>query len=118
MGADQFGRNGKAKPGAAMRDRTLECLEQMCARPGRHAGAGVGNLEDGHGALAATHHPDLINRGSGFGAAFERLRGIAYQIEHDAEQLVGIGIDRQPALHRIDPRDHAADAGRPIRAPR
>ena len=37
--------------------------------------------------------------------AFQRLRRVAHQVEQDAKQLIGIGVDGQPALDRADPHD-------------
>ena len=44
------------------------------------------------------------------GAAFQRLQRIAREIEQDAEQLVVIGLDDEPALDRADPADRRVGA--------
>src|SRR3984957_16638162 len=53
MGADQFGGDRQPQPAAAGPAGGLERLEQMLAGLGRHAGAGIGNVDDRHGAFAA-----------------------------------------------------------------
>src|SRR3954465_6215349 len=53
MRARQFGRNGKAKPGAAGAGRALERLEHMLARLIRNSRASVGNLDHHHRAFTA-----------------------------------------------------------------
>ena len=71
----------------------------------RHAGAGVGNLQDRDRAFAASGDADLHGRGIAARPSLQRLRRVAHQIEQHAKQLVGIGVDRQPALDRVDPGD-------------
>src|SRR5437868_13974079 len=52
MGADQLGRDRKAKSRAAAACRALKCLEQMRARSVIHTRPGVGHLDHRDGALA------------------------------------------------------------------
>ena len=63
------------------------------------------DLDLHHRALAAAGDADLVAAGIAGVAALQRLHRIAREIEQDAEQLVGIGVDHQPALDRADPAD-------------
>ena len=100
MGADQFGGNRQPEPAAAGPAGGLERLEQMVAGLWRHAGAGVGNLDDRDRAFAAPGDADLHGRGVARGPVFQRLRRVAHEVEQHAEQLIGIGVDGEPALDR------------------
>src|SRR5437868_5183669 len=60
MGADQLGGDRKAQSAAAGAAGGLERLEQMLARLGRNAGAGVGDLDDRNRPLAASGDADLL----------------------------------------------------------
>ena len=80
MGAHQFGRDGKAEPGAAAPGRTLKRLEQMRARLLGDAGAGVGDLDDHDGAFAPPGDAQLIAARLVRRAALQRLQRIARQI--------------------------------------
>src|SRR5579871_1902300 len=80
MGADEFGGDRKPKPAAAGPARSLERLEQIFARRGWNAGAGVRDFDDGDRAFAPSGDADLRRR-----PAFERLLGIADQIEQHPE---------------------------------
>ena len=67
-----------------------------CSRDrGRDARAGVRHLDHHHGALAPPGDADLIARRIVRRARLQRLHGVARQIEQDAKQLVGIGIDNR-----------------------
>src|ERR1700722_8057850 len=70
MGATQLGGDRKPKPAAAGPPRGLERLEQVIAGLGRHAGAGIRDLDDRHRALAAAGDPDLLGRHVALGAVF------------------------------------------------
>ena len=50
----------------------------------------------------------LVAAGIARVAALERLQRIAHEVEHDAEELFGIGIHHQPALDRADPAHRRA----------
>ena len=52
-------------------------------------------------ALAPAGNADLVaRRDRARRAALHRLHGVAGEIEQDAEQLIVVGIDGQPALDR------------------
>src|SRR2546421_10549892 len=53
VGADELGGDGETEPRPAAPRGRLEGLEQMLARPGREARAGVRHLDHRHRALAA-----------------------------------------------------------------
>src|ERR1700741_2946067 len=59
MGADELGGDGEAEPAAPWAAGGLERLEQMLAGLLRHAGAGIGDLQDRDSALAAAGDADL-----------------------------------------------------------
>ena len=65
--------------------------------------AGVGHLDHDHGAFAPAGDANLIAAGVLALARLERLHRVACEIEQHAEELVGIGIDLEPALDRADP---------------
>src|SRR6266700_4866763 len=62
MGADQFGGDRQSQAAATGPARGLERLEQMLARLGRHARAGVGHLDDRHRAFAPAGNTNLQSR--------------------------------------------------------
>src|SRR5258707_13537861 len=62
MGAHELGRDREPKARAAGPGRALERLEQMRAGLLRHAGAGIGDLDDHDRALAPAGDPDLVAR--------------------------------------------------------
>ena len=95
MGAHQLGHDGEPQPDAAGAGRALEGLEQMRAGALGEPRAGVGHLDHHHGALAPAGDADLVAAGILGVAALERLHRVAREIEQDAEQLVGIGIDHR-----------------------
>src|SRR5258707_11527960 len=90
--ARQFGHDGKAEPDAAGAGRALERFEQMRARFLRKPGAGVGDLDHHHRALAPARDANLIAAGVLALARLERLHRVAREIEQHAEELVGIGV--------------------------
>ncbi len=98
----------RPRPGAAGAGRALERLEQMRARRARKPGAGVGHLDHHHRALAPAGDADLVAAGIAARAALQRLHRVAREIEQDAEQLVGVGVDHQAALDRADPAHRRA----------
>ena len=65
----------------------------MLARFCRHAGTGVGDLQDGDRAFAAAGDADLHRADMALRLAFQRLRRITHQVKQNAEQLVRIGVD-------------------------
>ena len=97
--------------------RGLERLEQMLPRLGREARAGVGDLDHDDGALAPPGDAHLVARRIVRRARLQRLHGVARQIEDDAQQLVGVGVDDQSALDRGDPADAACPRAAACRAP-
>ena len=97
--------------------RALERLEQMRARLGREARPGVGHLDHDHGALAPPGDAHLVARRIVRRARLQRLHGVAREIEQDAQQLVGVGVDDQPALDRGDPADPRCRRAAASRAP-
>src|SRR6185437_9100165 len=80
MGADQFGGDREPEPAAAGPAAALERLEQMVARLLRHARTGIGHFEDRDRPLASTTDANL-RRAVAAGIAFQRLRGVAHQVE-------------------------------------
>src|SRR4051794_23057909 len=105
MGTDQFGGDRKSEPAATGPARGLKRLEQMFARPLRNARASVRYLDDCNGPFATAGDANLRGPGIALRPAFQRLRGVAHQIEQHAKQLVWIGVDRERALDRTDPGD-------------
>src|SRR5262245_8782487 len=103
MGAHQLGGDGEAEAGAAGAGRALKRLEQVGPRLLRQARSGVRHLDHHHCALAAAGDADLVAAGVLVVAAVEPLPRIAREVEQDAEQLLGVGVDHQPALDRADP---------------
>src|SRR5215468_1805436 len=81
MSAHKLGCDRKPKAGATGAVGALERLEQMRARLRREAGAGVGDLDHHHGALASPGDADLVAAGIGRRAAFERLHAVARNID-------------------------------------
>src|SRR6185369_13331726 len=59
VGADQLGGDREPEPAAAGPAGALERLEQMLARLLRHAGAGIGHLQNRHRALATAAEANL-----------------------------------------------------------
>ena len=90
---------------APPRGRALERLEQMRARLVGNARPGVGDLDHHHAAFAPAGDADLVARRIARAARLQRLHGVARDVDQHAEQLVVVGIDRQPALDRDDPAD-------------
>ena len=76
-----------------------------CARAAPESRPGVGHLDHHHRALAPAGDADLVAAGVAGVAALERLHRVAREVEQDAEQLVGIGVDHEAALDRADPAD-------------
>jgi hypothetical protein len=105
MGAHQFGRDREAQPGAAGARRALEGLEQMLARLGGEAGAGVGDVDDHHRAFAPAGDADLVARRVVGLARLQRLHGVAGEVDQHAQQLIVVGVDHQAAFDRADPAD-------------
>src|SRR6187401_46150 len=103
MRADKLGRDGEPEPGAATPRGALERLEQMRARPFGDAGAGIGDLDRHDRALAPARDAQLIAAGLVWRSALQRLQRVARKVEDDAEELLRIRIDREPALDRGDP---------------
>ena len=103
MGAHQLGRDGKAEAGAAGAGRALESLEQMRARPLGKPGP-VSDTSITTTAPSRRPVMRIWSRPGSFGrAASSACTRVAGEIEEDAEQLVGVGIDHEPALDRADP---------------
>src|SRR5260221_14522115 len=87
VGADELGGDGEAEPGSAAARGRLEGLEQMLARPGREARAGVRHLDHRHRAFAAAGDADLVTRWIARRPRLQRLNGVTRQIEQHAEKL-------------------------------
>src|SRR5438874_151872 len=51
-------------------------------------------------------------------AALERLHRVAREVEQHTEQLVGTGVDGEPALDRADPADLRCAGAGPIKPER
>src|SRR5712664_14161 len=98
MGTHEFVGDHEAEPGASGPRRSLERLKQVRPRLIREARAGVRNLDDGDGSLAPSGDPDLIAHGVIGGAAFQRLQGVAREVDKNAQQLIAIGVDIKAAL--------------------
>ena len=88
--------------------RTLERLEQMRLRLLGKTRPSVGDLDDDDRAFAPAGDADLVAAGVAGGAAFQRLRGVACEVQQDAEELVVVGFDHEAALDRADPADRAS----------
>src|SRR5262249_56626380 len=80
MGAHELGGDRKSEPTAAGAARGLERLEQMLARLLRHAGPGVGDLQDRDRAFAPAGDANLHAGGIVLRVAFQRLRCVAYEV--------------------------------------
>src|SRR3954447_14491896 len=110
VGADQFGGNRQPEPAAVGPPGALESLEQVVAGFLRNARPGIGNLQDGNGALASAGNTDLVGRGIALRPAFQQLLRVADEIKQHAEQLIGSGVDGEPTFDRADPGDRGIRA--------
>ena len=95
MRLDEFGGDGEAETGATLARHALERLEQMGARPIRHAGASVGYFDDRDRTFPSRRDHDLAGAAP---FAFECLHGVAAEIGQNTEQLVAVGVDLERLL--------------------
>ena len=105
VGAHEFVGDHEAEPGASGPRRSLERLEQVRPCLIREARTGVRNLNDRDSPLAPPGDPDLIARGVIGGAAFQRLHGIAREVDKNAQQLIAVCVGSQAMLDGRDPPD-------------
>src|SRR5688572_13786751 len=102
MGLHELGGDGEAQARSALPRHALERLEEMRAGLLRHAGAGVGDLDDGDRAFSPRDEEDLAGA---LAFALERLYGVAAEIAQDAVELVAVGIDLKLLLDLDGPVD-------------
>src|SRR5579862_5296084 len=98
----QIARDGQPQARAAAARRAREGLEELGQHRLRDAGPIVRDGEAHHASMALGH--DLDARAV---ALAERFDGIAQQIEHDAIELLGIGVDDEGLIDRVGESDRA-----------
>src|SRR5262245_58349510 len=96
VGANDLGGDRKPEAGAARPGAALKGLEQMIAGAFRHARTGVADADGDIAAVAGAADRQPAHHRRALVAALERLDGVATEIDEDAEELVGIGVDLQP----------------------
>src|SRR5207249_3972857 len=101
MGTDDLGGDGETEAGAAGPRAALEGLEEVAAGTLAHARAGVADTDRNAGAVAAAAHRQAADDGRALVAAVQGLRGVPAEIDEDAEELVGVGVDLEPGRHLV-----------------